>query len=155
MQENDDSEERSDFFINLSIEIERSLNAGDGVIVVGDMNAKLEMDTEGNIMPDSGNGRLLLNTVCDFDLEVVNFADCCKGTWTYSKDVLGVNQRSRLDSLITDREVFKSVQELEIDEDKIFCPSHKTTEKGDKRIVFEVYFNIIFVARVILFQKSA
>ena len=149
LQENDDSEEKSDFFINLSIEIERSLNAGDGIIVVGDMNAKLEMDTEGNIVPDSGNGRLLLNTVCDFDLEVVNFADCCKGTWTYSKDVLGVNQKSRLDYLITDREVFKSVQELEIDEDKIFCPFHEITEKGDKRIVYSDHNPLICKLKIL------
>lgn len=152
-QETDELELRNDFYVKLGLEIEKCNNAGEGLLIIGDLNAKIKADEEKNILYDSGNGRLLAETVHDFGLEVVNFSDCCRGTWTWTKRVRGVLNKSTLDYMLVDKEILKMIQELEIDEEKSLCPFHKTntktntkrvkgtkkgkkTKKGTKKIVY-------------------
>ena len=134
-QESDELEERKDFYDKVSIEIEKAQNVGDRVMIIGDMNAKLDHDTEGQIVPESGNGKFLVDTVTEYDLDVVNLSDRCRGKWTWSKNILGVNHRSRLDYLIVDHHVFDYVLEMEIDEERTLCPFHKKKKKKKKKKV--------------------
>ena len=59
-QETDNPETREEFFEELSMEIQRGYQAMDSVLVLGDLNAKLEMDENDNVNPESKNGKLLM-----------------------------------------------------------------------------------------------
>ena len=56
--------------------------------------------------------------VRDFGLEVVNFCELCRGRWTWSKEVSGVQKKSCLDYVIVDKQVTELFLEMEIDEEK-------------------------------------
>ena len=130
-QENEDAEDRKDFFIKFGIEIEKCIHSGDGVIVVGDLNAKLEHNKERNeINPDSGNGSLLLDIIEDLNLQVVNFSDQCKGQWTWSKVINEVVHKSILDYVLVDSKMHLNVVSMDIDEEKHLCPFHRVRVKG-------------------------
>ena len=130
-QENEEVEERKDFFIKLSIEIEKTIHAGEGVIVIGDMNAKLDCDPEKNqINGVSGNGVILAELVKSYHLQVMNFSNLCKGQWTWSKEINGVMNKSRLDYLIVSENISKVIRNMEIDENKNLCPFHRVKVKG-------------------------
>ena len=133
-QETDELEVRNDFFVKLCLEVEKCKNAGEGVLIVGDFNAKIRADKEKIIIHESGsgNGKLLAEAVHDFGLEVVNFSNYCRGIWTWTKQVRGVLNRSTLDYLVADKEIFELVREMEIDEEKAMCPFHKTKAKKAK-----------------------
>ena len=131
-QETDELEVRNDFFVKLCLEVEKCKNAGEGVLIVGDFNAKVKADEEKNLIHESGNGKLLTDAVNDFGLEVVNFSNYSTGTWTWTKQVRGLRNKSTLDYLVVDKEIFELVQEMEIDEEKSLCPFHKTKVKNVK-----------------------
>ena len=59
-QETDNPETREEFFEELSMEIQSGYQAMDSVLVLGDLNAKLEMDENDNVNPESKNGKLLM-----------------------------------------------------------------------------------------------
>ena len=130
-QENEDFDERNDFYIKLSIEIGKTIHAGEGVIVIGDFNAKMEFDSnENRVMAMSGNGKLLADMAEHFELKVMNFSNLCKGKWTWSKVVNGELQQSRLDYLLVSDNMCKIINNMEIDENKNLCPFHRVKEKG-------------------------
>ena len=81
-QETDESEVRNDFYVKLGVEVEKCYNAGEGVLIIGDLNAKLNTDEEKNVVHESGNGKLLSESVQDLGL-----SDYCTGTWTWTKKV--------------------------------------------------------------------
>ena len=98
---------------------------------MGDLNAKLDKNKEEDrIIPDSGNGSLLLEIIEDLTLQVVNFSDLCKGQWTWSKIINGVLHRSRLDYILANSSISQKVISMEIDEEKNLCPFHRVKEKG-------------------------
>ena len=57
-QENDEREEREEFFTEMSIEIEKCVSAAEYPLIIGDLNAKLEKQSE-TITPMTPNGKLL------------------------------------------------------------------------------------------------
>ena len=132
-QETDESELRNDFYMKLGLEIEKCNNAGPGVLIVGDLNAKLKTDEVKTIVHESGNGKLLTEAVQDFGLEVMNFSEICTGTWTWTKKIRGVTNSSKLDYLIVDKQVSDLVCEMEIDEEKVHCPFHKKKVNKKKK----------------------
>ena len=143
-QETDNLELRTEFYINLGIEVEKAVCAGDSVMLVGDMNAKLKVDEDGNIGADSGNGQLLSEMVGDLSLQVMNFSDMCCGKWTWEKVIKGQLNKSQIDYLIVNNQLMKSVMEMEIDEEKSMCPFHKVKGKaGKERLVYSDHNPII------------
>ena len=143
-QETDDPELRKDFYINLGIEIEKSACAGDSVMLIGDMNAKLKLNDEGKIVADSGNGELLCEMIEDMGLQVMNFSHLCNGKWTWEKEKLGVIHKSQIDYLMVDNQIMKSVIAMEIDEEKSTCPFHQVRSKaGQKKLVYSDHNPII------------
>ena len=69
------------------VEVDKSKMSSDDFIVIGDLNAKLDVDSNGQVYNDSPNGRLLLNVVEDQSLAVVNFSNKCSGTWPISLEL--------------------------------------------------------------------
>ena len=129
-QENEEVDTRKEFFTKLGIEIEKAKLAGEGVMVIGDLNAKIEQISENNdINACSGNGTLLKIMIEDLQLSVMNFSPQCKGVWTWSKTIKGVKHTSRLDYLIVNKNFSLNVKEMEIDEDKAMCPFYKVKNK--------------------------
>ena len=135
LQEKEELERRKEFFTKLGIEIERTMHAGEGVLIIGDLNAKLEQNDD-KITPLSGNGVLLLELIEDMHLNVINFSPLCQGKWTYSKEVKGEKIRSRLDYLLVSEDFTKSVRGMEIDEEKSMCPFHITKEMGETKMIY-------------------
>ena len=88
--------------------------SSDDFIVKGDLNAKLDVESSGQLYNDSPNGRLLLNVVYDQSLVVVNFSNKCSGTWTHVIRTTG--RMSRLDYALTSTDFNKNIINMTIDE---------------------------------------
>ena len=76
-QETAKYEERSDFFNELAEQVERALTSGDKLIVVGDMNARIEK-SGGTLQGISPNGKLLKEVIDEYELEAANFHEKLK-----------------------------------------------------------------------------
>ena len=119
-QETEPFETREEFFNELSIEIQRGTQSGDQVLVVGDLNAKIEEDGGGNIIKTSKNGKLLCTVVQDSDLHVMNLSQKCYGKWTHVIRTTG--EASRLDYVLADGRTESQITKILIDESTLMCP---------------------------------
>ncbi len=126
-QETEKIEVRENFFMELDIEVAKCILDGDLPLVIGDLNAKIEM-AENEINSITPNGKLLSGIVNNHGLEVLNFSSLCKGKWrTHVIRTTGAS--SVLDYVMTCCKLAKSVKEMVIDEECIFCPFYTTTKK--------------------------
>ena len=82
----------------LEIELQRCADLGEWPIVIGDMNAKLQM-SNGELEHLSPNGKLLKEVVKKYKLSVVNFSEKCSGKWTHV--IRTTEEKSVLDYIIT------------------------------------------------------
>ena len=82
-QETDKDEERSEFFEEMEVQIERAEDSGDELLVVGDFNARLSC-TAGNIVAENGspNGMKLAELTKKYDMDICNFHENTWGRWT-------------------------------------------------------------------------
>ena len=72
-QEGDHIDQIKNFCENLSLQIERASVAGDPILMVGDLNAKIGKGViKGDIHDMSSNGQKLLNLIIKYNLIVVN-----------------------------------------------------------------------------------
>ena len=126
-QETESQDWREIFFTELEIEIGYCKLAGDLPIVIGDMNAKVDME-DGVIKGITPNGKLLLGIVADQNLEVLNFDEKCQGTMTHVIRTTGAS--SVLDYVMTTNEIAKHVNDVIIDEECTFCPFGIKNVKG-------------------------
>jgi exonuclease III len=126
-QETANPDVRETFFSELQVEITKSKMAGEEVIIIGDMNAKIE-NIEGEIKHISDNGRLLQEAVENQDLQVLNFHQRCQGKWTHVIRTTGAS--SVLDYIMTTSELAHSLHDITIDEDCIFCPFWLKKKRG-------------------------
>lgn len=118
-QETDPADVREQFFTELEIEISKSKMAEEIPIVMGDMNAKIQVD-ENVIKALTSNGRHLLEVINSQDLDVMNFHEKCIGKWTHVVRTTGAS--SVIDYSLISRMISNSVEELLIDEECLFCP---------------------------------
>ena len=72
---------RTDFYEELSAEIESCLLHNDSPIVIGDINAKIEC-INGKIKYITSNGKMLNDIIENHSLNVLNFHPICTGKWT-------------------------------------------------------------------------
>ena len=137
-QETEKAEIREEFFEELSIQIERGLDSGDVLIVVGDFNANISIDAGGNISPGSGspNGKKVCELLEKYQLKVGNFHSNTTGKWTRIQKKKDKVCKSMLDFLLLSPETYHLLEKMEIDEDKIYCPYREGTKCGRKEIVF-------------------
>ena len=145
-QESESSEERETFYTEISIEINRCIEANDCPLVLGDWNARIEND-EGIIEAKSSNGKLLKEVIEEYDLNVLNFSSLCKGKWTHEIRTNG--NRSVIDYLIVDEKLNKCVKEVIIDEQCLFCPFRLLKKKnGDIKQIFTDHNAILISFKV-------
>ena len=100
-QEEDLKDIREEFFEDLSVEITKSKLSDDEFIIMGDMNAKIGVDSSGLVIAETPNGKLLQNMTDEQDLQVMNFSSKCSGKWTHSIRTTG--QSSVLDYVLTSK----------------------------------------------------
>ena len=83
LQEGDHIDQTDNFYENLSLQIERASVAGDPILMVGDLNAKLGKGTINSDIHDmSSNGQKLHNLVIKYNFNVVNSMGISFGTFT-------------------------------------------------------------------------
>ena len=143
-QETDKDEERSEFFEEMEVQIERAEDSGDELLVVGDFNARLSC-TAGNIVAENGspNGMKLAELTKKYDMDICNFHENTWGRWTRvqaSKD--GIS-RSVLDYVLVQKHLSKSIKSCDVDEDKIFTPYREKKVRGVKKITHSDHCAII------------
>ena len=118
-QENEPTEIREQFFTELEIEVSRCNMAGEIPIILGDLNAKIEI-YENKLEAMSSNGKHLIELINNQELEVLNFHKKCVGKWTHV--VRTTCSSSVLDYIITNKKISNAVEEMLIDEECLFCP---------------------------------
>ena len=82
LQEYSSKQEIDDFYENINIQLNRTLIAGESVVLAGDFNAKLGKDIPQDIHDMSSNGKHLLNLINNFELVTMNSYEVCKGIFT-------------------------------------------------------------------------
>ena len=126
-QETENPETCEAFFTELGIEITNGLAADELPLIVGDLNSKIRR-SENGIEGVSPNGKLLMETMKDYEFDILNFHPKCTGKWTHVIRTTGA--ASVLDYLITSSEVSKCVETVTIEEDCVLCPFRVLKEKG-------------------------
>ena len=169
-QETENAENREEFFREMAIEIQKARQAGDKVLLVGDMNAKMEdkeedseegsveeenevkeslnENDEARLTPTTSNGKLLCQVLEEFDLHVINMSNKCIGKWTHVVRTTG--EESRLDYVISDSRTENQIVRMVIDESTLLCPFHI---KNKRRVLSD--HNAIMVSFRILAKKKA
>ena len=128
-------DEKEEFKVDLQAEIQRSLDSGCRLLVVGDFNSKLEHQN-GNIMESSGNGKRMREMVEEYDLSILNIRPNTEGKWTRIQKRNDELQKSEIDFIIADTKMCELAEQVVIDEDKLFTP-YRTMKRGiNKSIVF-------------------
>ena len=115
---NDDQRAR-DRNLVLRREIEERIesNSSKGLVVLGDMNGHLEIleDRREDI-----NGKMIMDWVSMYELKLLNADERCSGRYTWARTMRGEreNQRSAIDMVLVNREVYSRFRGMEIDEDR-------------------------------------
>ena len=142
-QETDKVEERSEFFEEVTEQIERCHTSEEVPIVLGDFNARTEYK-EGKVAADSSNGKMLLEMVENFRMKIANYHPLTSGQWTrIQKRKDGSTKRSMLDYVLLQQELYETIGEMIVDEEKIHCPYRETKSKAGKQITFSDHCAII------------
>ena len=153
-QETESLEVRESFITEVSVELQHCNDNSEIPILLGDLNAKVEVQNEKlSAISGSGNGRLLCELVEKFELEVVNFSEVCDGKWTHA--IRTTDAKSVLDYVIASKPFYNSVKSMIIDEDCVFCPFSTQTKKGEGPIeVFSDHNSIIIEASMVVPKRS-
>ena len=99
-QENDDIEARNDFYESLMVEVERGKASDDNIILLGDMNARIERDE--TIKHLSSNGKHLKELMEKYQLDVLNFHTNTVGKWTRIQKQKGILKKSIIDYVLVE-----------------------------------------------------
>ena len=128
-QENESVELKEEFFKDLETEVEACKVNGDNLMLVGDLNSKIEWKNN-KVQPMSNNGMYLANVISNGNLEVLNFSKKCTGKWTHEIRTSG--KKSVIDYILVDKEVGNTVTEMLIDEECLYTPFHIVNDRKRK-----------------------
>ena len=110
----------TDFYQNLSVQIERAHLNGHNVTLVGDFNAKLGSEiTAGDPHPMSSSGKLLYKFYTKYNLHVLNSSDVCTGVLTTIQHYKRKIEKSTIDYLFVCSRLVFGVTSVQIDEEKV------------------------------------
>ena len=117
-------EERTEFFDEVMVQVERGDTSGDTMLVLGDFNARLLQDENRKINAEVGspNGKLLLEVVQKYRLQVCNYHENSCGKWTRIQETKDGEEKSIIDYVLVHAEMYKSLATFLVDEEKIFSP---------------------------------
>ena len=134
-QETDHVDTRSEFFGELAVQAERSDTAGDTLILLGDFNSRIGQQND-ELVPISSNGRLLYEFTSEQGLQVANFSPKTSGVWTRIQLKDGTVNKSTIDYVLMAEQTLALMMEMEIDEEKIYCPYREKNTRSEKKIIF-------------------
>ena len=140
-QETDSLESRRTFYDELAVQAERAGSAGDKVVILGDFNARINPEEE----TSSPNGKLLQNFLKENDLVACNFSPKARGVWTRIQTKSGVQNKSTIDYVLMKDEVLSLMEEMVVDEDKVYCPYRL---KGKQGIVYSDHCAILLTLQL-------
>ena len=120
-QEGADDEEKEEFYVDLTAEIQRGLENNCKVVLVGDLNARLAHEA-GKLKESHGNGRRLKDIIDKFELNVLTIQPNTEGKWTRIQRKGDSVCKSEIDYIITDSTTILGAGKTVIDEDKMFTP---------------------------------
>lgn len=140
-QENDDIEARNDFYESLMVEVERGKASDDNIILLGDMNARIERDE--TIKHLSSNGKHLKELMEKYQLDVLNFHTNTVGKWTRIQKQKGILKKSIIDYVLVEDNMKNRVEKVVIDEDKLYTPWRSISKKKERKIIFSDHTAII------------
>jgi exonuclease III len=146
-QESDPVENRTAFFEELAVQVERCDMAGDKLILLGDFNARIE-EQEDEVLALSPNGQLLRELLAEHNLKALNFQPQSTGVWTRIQKKNGTVDKSTIDYVLMKVENLSLVADMVVDEAKLFCPYRESTSKNIKSIVFSDHCAIIFTVNI-------
>ena len=136
VQETASLEERSEFYMLLEQEIKSCLNNGIYLCLELDANAKVGEMIQNNPQDSiSPNGRLLLDILERNNLILVNGTTKCIGKVTRTKNMKNRHEKSILDYFIVCQDFFQLVQQMCVDEDKIYVLKKYHKVKGEVKEV--------------------
>ena len=144
-QETDNNEIKNEFYESLMVEIEKGKASDDNVMILGDMNARIGRsvsDIDG-IESISTNGESLKEVVEKYELGVLNFHPKTVGEWTRIQKKKNIVEKSVIDYVIVEDNLKNRVDEVIIDEDKLYTPWRSVFHKKARRIIFSDHTAII------------
>ena len=133
-QETDKLEIRQSFFESLKLEVERGQLNGDYVLVLGDMNGRLESAKGKLLKGHSGNGELLIELVNQHNLNIANLHPNTTGWWTRIRNTKKKLEQSQIDFILLDEHLYGSITDVVVDECKAYTP-YRVTKRGGKQVV--------------------
>ena len=116
-QETNKQEVRQRFFYSLKLEVERGHLNDDAVIIMGDMNGRIEIQNE-EIVSTSPNGMLLREVILENNLKVANYHPSASGFWTRIQHTKQGTKKSAIDFCLVDDNNYHNVKNVIIDECK-------------------------------------
>ena len=144
-QETEDNEIKNEFYESLMVEIEKGKASDDNLVILGDMNAKIQRsvsDIDG-IESTSANGKSLKEVVEKYELEVLNFHPNTVGEWTRIQKKKNIVEKSVIDYVLVEENLKNRVDGVIIDEDKLYTPWRSVFNKRGRRIIFSDHTAII------------
>lgn len=129
-QETDDADDRLRFFQGLKLEVERGELNGDKIVLMGDMNGRVNP-------PDSHspNGESLKSLTEEHQLKIANLHPNTLGKWTRIQKKGGCECKSAIDFILLDECLYDSLTDMVVDECKIITPYWVSTRKGIRSII--------------------
>ena len=149
-QEGEDLGAKNEFYESLMVEIERGKASDENVIVVGDLNAKIQTNqTDTPIIEDiSANGKLLKDVIEKYQLEVLNFHPITTGKWTRIQRKKNQIERSVIDYVLVEENLYSRIEEVVIDENKLYTPWRVVSRKKCRQIIFSDHTAIITTVNI-------
>ena len=139
-QESEPSEIKEEFYRELEIEVKACEINGDHMILVGDLNSKIE-DCDSYIKPLSNNGKYLEKIITRCNLKVMNFSEKCQGKWTHV--IRTTDKKSVLDYVIVTKEMEEYINEVVIDEELLCTPFRVVTHNKKARSQYSDHNSIV------------
>ena len=142
-QDNESIDIKEKFYIDFEIEIGRAKLSGDHVLALGDFNAKRGSEFIPNDTPErSANGDILSQIIERKELIAVNGTEKCLGTWTRQNN-LNEQEKSVIDYVLVNEDLYNHIDHMEIDEQKSFCPFGTTKLKNRVKTTYSDHMSIV------------
>ena len=139
-QESEPSEIKEEFYRELETEVKACEINGDHMILVGDLNSKIE-EGDSYIKPLSNNGKYLEKIITRCNLKVMNFSEKCQGKWTHV--IRTTDKKSVLDYVIVTKEMEEYINEVVIDEELLCTPFRVVTHNKKSRSQYSDHNSIV------------
>ena len=150
-QESEEADKKNEFYESLMIEIERGKASDDNMIILGDMNARIQNN---EVDPDvtegvSANGKRLKEVIEKYQLEILNFHPNTTGKWTRVQKNKKMTDKSVIDYVMVEKNLKSRIEEMIIDEDKMYTPWRVVFRKKERRIIFSDHTAMISTINIV------